>query len=122
MRLMLCAAAAVGMLGLMSAAPRAQKVYEAGDGVSLPKVEHEVKPEYTSEAKSAGIEGTVMLSTVVRADGTVGDVAVAKSLDATRGLDQQAVKAMKQWTFKPGTKEGQPVAVRVSVEMTFTLK
>jgi outer membrane biosynthesis protein TonB len=29
---------------------------------------------------------------------------------------------MKQWQFKPGTKDGKPVAVRIHVEMTFTLK
>jgi hypothetical protein len=29
---------------------------------------------------------------------------------------------MKEWVFKPGTKDGKPAAVRISVEMTFTLK
>jgi protein TonB len=62
------------------------------------------------------------LDTVVLADGTVGDVRVARSLDAVNGLDRQAVKAMKQWRFKPGLKDGKPVAVRVQVEMSFTLK
>ena len=38
------------------------------------------------------------------------------------GLDTQAVEAVRQWLFKPGTKEGKPVAVRVALEMTFTLK
>jgi TonB family protein len=38
------------------------------------------------------------------------------------GLDQQAVDAARQWTFKPGTKDGKPVAVRVHIELTFTLK
>ena len=42
--------------------------------------------------------------------------------DPTYGLDGQAVKAMKQWLFKPGTKDSRPVAVRVAVEMKFTLK
>ena len=52
----------------------------------------------------------------------MGEVKVTRSLDAAFGLDQPAVKAMKRWTFKPGTKDGKPVPVRVSVEMTFTLK
>jgi TonB family protein len=59
---------------------------------------------------------------VVLADGNVGDVTVARSLDTTYGLDQQAVNAAKQWTFKPGTKDGKPVAVRVNIELKFTLK
>jgi len=53
-------------------------------------------------------------------DGLVSDVKVAQPLDDE--LDQQAVEAMRQWTFKPGTKDGKPVAVRVDVQMTFTLK
>ena len=45
-----------------------------------------------------------------------------RSLDTQYGLDAQAVSAVKQWLFKPGTKEGKPVAVHVTIEMTFTLK
>jgi TonB family protein len=55
-------------------------------------------------------------------DGTVGDVSVIRSLDSTFGLDQQAVAAMKRWLFTPGKKNDKPVAVRVQVEMNFTLK
>jgi len=40
------------------------------------------------------------VDTVVLADGTVGDVTIAKSLDTVCGLDQQAMKAMRQWRFK----------------------
>ena len=47
---------------------------------------------------------------------------VTQSLDKKYGLDDQAVKAMKQWSFKPGTKDGKPVTVRVDVQMSFTLK
>jgi protein TonB len=82
----------------------------------------EVKPQYTQEALAARIEGTVWLEAVVLSDGTVGDVFVVRSLDSVLGLDRQAVTAMKQWEFKPGTKDGKAVAVRVEVEMTFTLK
>jgi protein TonB len=87
-----------------------------------PRLKHEVKAEYTQEAKDAGIQGTVVLDTEVLADGTVGDVKVKQSLDTKYGLDRQAVNAVKQWTFEPGTKDGKPVAVRVDIEMTFTLK
>jgi TonB family protein len=49
-------------------------------------------------------------------------VKVKQSLDAVYGLDEEALKAMKQWQFKPGTKNGEAVAVRVDVKMRFTLK
>ena len=55
-------------------------------------------------------------------NGTVGDVTVTRSLDTVHGLDEQAVKAMEQWTFDPGRKDGKAVPVLVTVEMTFTLK
>ena len=87
-----------------------------------PVLVKEVHPQYTSEARKARIQGSVTMDVVVVEDGTVGDVKVTRSLDEEYGLDEQAVKAVKQWTFRPGTKDGKPVPVRVSIEMTFTLK
>jgi protein TonB len=104
------------------AAAAQEQIFTPGDAVSLPMVVREVKPAYTEAAREAGIQGLVVLSTVVKADGTVGDVKVIESLDPDHGLDNQAVEAMKQWTFKPGTRDGKPVAVRVAVEMRFMLK
>ena len=114
--------AMVSVFGAAVVSMQAQDVFQPGNFVSLPAVVKQVQPDYTPEAKAARIEGTVLLNTVVLADGTIGDVAVARSLDRTLGLDQQAVKAMKQWEFTPGMKDGKTVAVRVQVEMAFTLK
>jgi TonB family protein len=98
-------------------------VYTAGDaGVALPTVINEVSPSYTSQALGARIQGSVLLSAVVLADGTVGDVTVLRSLDTTYGLDTQAVVAARKWLFKPGTKDGVAVAVKVTIEMTFTIR
>jgi protein TonB len=100
----------------------AQEVFKPGDGVTLPTPIREVKPGYTAAAMDARIEGRVALDVVVLDDGKVGDVRVTQSLDMEYGLDTQAVEAAKQWLFKPGTKDGKAVAVRVAMEMTFTLK
>jgi protein TonB len=108
--------------GAVGYAQEPSRVYQPGDGVTMPVIVREVKPEYTSEARKARIQGTVTLDVVVVEDGTVGEVKVTRSLDEEYGLDEQAVKAVKQWRFKPGTRDGKPVPVRVSVEMTFTLK
>lgn len=91
-------------------------------GVLLPVVLREVKPAYTQSAMAEKIQGEVHMSAVVLPDGTVGDVTVTRSLDAVYGLDEQAVDAVKQWNFKPGTKNGVPVAVRVDMMIRFTLK
>jgi TonB family protein len=55
-------------------------------------------------------------------DGTVGRVEVTKSLDSVFGLDQEAIKAVKQWRWAPGVRQGLPVPVLVSVELTFNLR
>jgi protein TonB len=100
-----------------------QTVYDGKEaGVKLPAVTKEVKPEYTREALDANIEGSVILGLVVTADGKAQDVEVKRSLDPTYGLDKQAVKAAQQWEFKPGTKDGKPVPVRVELELKFILK
>lgn len=97
-------------------------IYTPEDGVSLPQPTKQVKAEYTSEAMQNRIEGKVGLEVVVLADGKVGDVKVSESLDTVYGLDKNAVAAMKQWEFKPGVKDGKAVAVRVHVQMTFSLR
>ena len=121
-RLLTTALMAIATLTAIAAQEPAAPVYAPGNGVSLPVVVTQVPPQYTQEAKDARIEGTVLLECVVLADGTVGDVSVARSLDSRLGLDQEAIKAMKQWRFNPGTKDGKPVAVRVQIESTFTLR
>ncbi len=105
-----------------SAAQDKPTVYRPGEGIKPPRLVKEVKPNYTPEAMRARIEGWVKLEAVVLATGEVGDVDVIESLDKVYGLDDEAVKCMGQWRFEPGTKDGKPVAVRVEVEMSFTLK
>ena len=97
-------------------------VYRPGNGVTLPSIIREVKPQYTSDAMRAKVQGTVLLECVVNPDGSVGDVQVVRSLDSTFGLDTEAIKAAKQWKFRPGTRMGQPVPVLVTIELTFTLR
>ncbi|OFW17002.1 MAG: hypothetical protein A3F70_05605 [Acidobacteria bacterium RIFCSPLOWO2_12_FULL_67_14] len=97
-------------------------VYRPGSGIINPRVVREVKPQYTADAMRAKVQGTVLLECVVLPDGSVGRVDIVKSLDPTFGLDQEAVKAAKQWRFAPGTRFGEPVAVLVTIELTFTLR
>jgi len=97
-------------------------VYRPGSGVSTPRILREVKPQYTSEAMRAKIQGEVWLEAVVQPDGTIGHVEIVRSLDSVFGLDQEALKAARQWRFAPGTRMGQPVAVLVTIQMTFTLR
>jgi len=96
--------------------------YRPGNGVTTPVVVREVKPAYTSDAMRAKVQGSVLLECIVRPDGSVGDVKVARSLDPVFGLDLEAMKAARQWRFRPGMRQGEPVAVLVVIELTFTLR
>ena len=97
-------------------------VYRPGNGVVMPTVLSEVKPSYTADAMRQKIQGIVMVEAVVMPDGGVGQVQVVRSLDPTFGLDQEAVKAVRRWRFRPGTRFGQAVPVLVEIELTFTLR
>jgi protein TonB len=121
MRRIMSVVTVCALFGVLLAAQ--QQVFNPHDeGVTLPAVESQQRPYYTQAAIAAHIEGDVAMQAVVLDDGTVGEVHVTQSLDAETGLDQQAVDALKLWRFNPGTKDGQPVAVRIDVIMTFTLK
>jgi len=97
-------------------------VYRPGNGVESPRLLRSVRPNYTAEAMRAKMQGVVRLEGVVLPDGTVGDLKITRSLDAVFGLDQEAIKAAKQFRFVPGTRFGEPVAVLVSFEIEFTLR
>lgn len=90
--------------------------------MELPRLLREVKPQYTADAMRAKIQGTVLLECVVNTDGTVGRIDVLRSLDRNFGLDQEAVKAARQWRFAPGVRQGQAVPVLITIELTFTLR
>ena len=96
--------------------------FQPGNGVELPRVVRQVTPRYTAGAMRAQVQGTVLLECVVLSDGSVGDVRIARSLDPNFGLDEEAVRAARQWEFTPGTRFGEPVAVLVTIELTFTLR
>lgn len=111
--------AAIAVLGTLVSG---QEIPRPGTTVP-PRVVQSVKAVYTAEARAAGIEGTVRVDATVLTDGTVADdVKVIQSLDAKLGLDDEAVKASKQWKFKPATRDGRPVAAHVVIEHTFTLR
>jgi periplasmic protein TonB len=96
--------------------------YRPGSGVTIPRVLHEVKPAYTADAMRAKVQGTVWVECIVMPDGNVGDARITKSLDSIFGLDQEALKAARQWKFVPGTRQGEPVPVIITIELTFTLR
>jgi len=88
-------------------------------GVSAPRPIYDPEPEYSDEARKAKYQGNVLLWVVVGADGRTRNVKVQRSLGM--GLDEQAIKTVNTWRFVPAMKDGQPVAVQVSIEVNFRL-
>jgi protein TonB len=93
-----------------------------GNGISNPEPIYSPRPNYTADAMRAKVQGIVALEAVVRPDGSVGDVKITRSLDPHFGLDQEAIRTVKSWRFRPAKKNGEPVPVWVDVELSFTLR
>lgn len=97
-----------------------EKVYRVvGGDVKAPRPIYTPDPEYTEKARKQHKEGTVLIRMVVGSDGTPRDVKVYRPLSAD--LDESAMNAVKQWKFSPGTKDGEPVAIQLIVEISFHL-
>jgi len=86
-------------------------------GVSAPVLIHKVEPEYTEEARAAKYQGTVILYVEIDPNGNAKNIEVKESLGL--GLDEKAIEAVKQWKFKPGQKDGNPVTVFATIEVIF---
>jgi protein TonB len=90
-----------------------------GAGISQPSVIQKVEPEYTDAARAAGTQGRVILEILIHEDGTSEVIRVARSLDP--GLDEKAVECARGYRFKPAMKDGMPVSIRATLEITFRL-
>jgi TonB family protein len=108
------------MLLFFAAAASAQQVYSESDpGVTAPRVIEKAGAEYTPEARLARLEGSVAVRAIIETDGSIRDVFASRPLGL--GLDENAIEAVKQWHFAPGTKNGEPVAVLIRVEVIFRM-
>jgi protein TonB len=94
-------------------------VFRVGGGVTAPVVLYKTDPEYSEEARKAKYMGTVVLELIVDATGKPRDLKVTRSLGL--GLDEKAIEAVEKWKFRPGQKDGKPVATHATIEVNFRL-
>jgi TonB family protein len=90
-------------------------------GITAPVVLKEVKPNYTPGAMAARLQGSAAVDIVVGTNGTVTDARIFQSVDKQYGLDDEALRAARQWIFTPGTLNGVPVPVQVTIHLEFRL-
>jgi len=88
-----------------------------GSDLSAPEAITKVDPAYPQDLMHDRVEGTVILYAVIHADGSVGDVKVLEGFDDR--LNENARKALEQWRFRPGTKDGMPVDIEAVVRVPF---
>jgi TonB family protein len=101
------------------APPDAAGPLRVGGDVRAPVLRSRVEPVYTEEARANRMSGIVIVEAIVGKDGLVKDVRVLKGLPF--GLDQAAVDAVRQWQFRPGTLNGEPVDVIFTLTVNFRL-
>ena len=89
-------------------------------GTTLPTCIHCSIPAYSPKAKAAKYQGTVVLDVVVTAQGRTERIIILRGPGL--GLEEKSIEAVKKWKFKPATgPDGNPVAVRIPIEISFRL-
>ncbi len=87
---------------------------------AAPLYEINSPPVYPRIARRRGLEGTVIIEVLVDVNGRVAKAGIS----ATSGygiLDRAALKAVKDWTFSPGSVNGKKEAMPVKVPVKFRL-
>ena len=114
------AAAAAAEKAAAEAIEQAKKdAIRVGGKVRPPTKTKNVQPEYPEAARTARVQGVVIIEAVIGADGKVADAKVLRSVPQ---LDQAAVAAVKQWEFTPTLLNGKAVPVVMTVTVNFKLK
>jgi TonB family protein len=96
-----------------------EKIYHVGNGVTPPLLTHSVDAEFTQQAKQAKYQGVSVVQCVVDTHGMPQHVHTVRKLKM--GLDEKAIEAVRQYRFKPGTLDGKPVSVAITIEVNFHL-
>lgn len=94
-------------------------VFSVGSVTVRPQILGRPIPGYTDEARRNQIEGSVKVYVLLKADGGVSDITVARGLGY--GLDEKAIEAARQLRFVPAQKDGHAVSVRLFLEFKFSL-
>lgn len=96
------------------------RLFRMSKGVSPPKQIFAPEPQFSIVAREASLEGDVTLGLIVDDRGNPRNVEILYPLGA--GLDEEAVRTISSWKFKPAEQDGhKPVAVQIAVEVNFRL-
>ena len=100
--------------------PSAQEAASIANGtLRTPILLYQVAPQFTEAARRKRLSGNVELSVIVDAEGKPRKVTVRHGLGF--GLDEEATAAVKQYRWKPATRNGNPVAMEIPVFVNFQI-
>lgn len=85
----------------------------------MPRLKKEVRLPYPAEAKSQGVEGTVILEILIDETGKVRSARLLQGVGA--GLDEAALEAIRGFEFEPARMENKSVAVKIRYAYKFVL-
>ncbi|HOC42858.1 MAG TPA: TonB family protein [Thermoanaerobaculales bacterium] len=105
-----------------TAAVREGDLVTPGPGVTRPVLLTQVTPEYPKMAQRTGVEGEVEVEVLVGADGAVEDVRVVTVSRPGVGFERATTDAVRQWRYKPATKNNVNVRMWVTVRVPFSLR
>ena len=94
-------------------------LFKAGHGVSPPRAIVQHEPAFSEPARVAKYQGVVTLGLIVDKEGHPTSIHISNPLGC--GLDAKAVEAVGTWRFEPARRDGEPVAVKIAVEVDFHL-
>jgi protein TonB len=77
-----------------------------------------VLPTYPTQAQQAQVQGEVVLQALIAKDGTIADL---RPVSGPQVLSEAAMKAVRQWRFKPYLVDGKPVEVQTNIRVNFNL-
>lgn len=96
------------------------EIYHVGkDSTLAPRPTYTPEPEFSEQARHAKYQGTVVLSIVIDKVGKISRIRLERALGL--GLDENAMEGVKRWRFTPATRNGEPVAVAMHIEVSFNL-
>lgn len=94
-------------------------VFHVGPGVSAPRATFTPEPQFSEIARYEKFQGVLVASVIVGTDGRLHGIRIVRPLGL--GLDDSALSALQTWRFDPGKHDGKPVAVEMSIEVSFNL-
>jgi TonB family protein len=97
-----------------------ERIYRNREADQKPSVSKKPTPSYSREARTAGVQGTVILRCIFNATGKVSNIRVVSGLPF--GLTERSIAAAEKIQFRPAMKDGKPVSVWIELQYNFHVR